>query len=693
MRTLTPAPGRSRAEAVPIIGNHVAVNSGRWRLAVVAFAVSVIGVLIWLATSEDALDVGDKLASVTGAVLALAGLVVGLLTLRAGVAADTSGDPAHALEDLADLVLRQWEREAGARGLTHQDPLDVRWASTRRPVAPSAKDVIGPGVVPGEPLRLKLHGGVGRLADALFELPGHQLVLLGEPGSGKTSAAMLLVLDLLARREPGDLVPVLLPLASWDPAEQDLDSWMAQRISADHPDFRARGVHGQALARALVEKRLVLPVLDALDEVGSKVDAVRGIARVVGRNSPFVLTCRADDYEEIIRETGVPVGRAAVVELTPVGAREAARYLEAGVLEGDRRWRPVTEALLREPDGVLARALSTPLAVYLARTAFTPLTSDPADLLELPTSSAVEKHLLEAYLPALYPSPENPRRWLAFLARRLAARPQARNLGWWRLFLMLPGPRTVVGASRGLLTGAVFATTILLHGRLSDQPVFAAWWLVVLVVGAAAGAVAGALAGTVAGAVRAPDAARLPSYLVASWGRAAGGLLAGGLAGIGASALADQLASARTPLGIVVTTGSIIGIGWSSQALAKPISVNAPVDPRGGLAGDRKATIFVTALATTTITVGLSMWTWVEGGLDVPALVAMAGLGLTASCVWPLSGAWVGFTIARTWFALCGRLPWRLLGFLEEAHERGVLRQVGAAYEFRHQRLQQHFSR
>jgi hypothetical protein len=282
---------------VPIIRNHAPVNLRRWRLAVVAFSVPVIGVLVWLTTP----DVGNELIGVTGAVLAIAGLVAGSLSLRAGA---TARDPDQALEDLARLVAGQWEGESG--------PPEVRWASTGRPVAPSPAEIIGTGVVVGRPIRLKLHGEAGDLAQALRELPAHQLVVLGEPGSGKTSAAILLTLRLLAQREPGDLVPVLFPLASWDPRKHDLDAWMARRISADHPVFR-RG--GKRVARELVDRGLVLPVLDALDEVTLKVDAVRDIARVAGRTTPMVLTCRADDYEEIIRESGVLVGRAAVVEL------------------------------------------------------------------------------------------------------------------------------------------------------------------------------------------------------------------------------------------------------------------------------------------------------------------------------------------------------------------------------------------
>ena len=34
------------------------------------------------------------------------------------------------------------------------------------------------------------------------------------------------------------------------------------------------------------------------------------------------------------------------------------------------------------------------------------------------------------------------------------------------------------------------------------------------------------------------------------------------------------------------------------------------------------------------------------------------------------------------------RLPWQLMSFLADAHRRGVLRQAGAVYQFRHIELQ-----
>ena len=77
-----------------------------------------------------------------------------------------------------------------------------------------------------------------------------------------------------------------------------------------------------------------------------------------------------------------------------------------------------------------------------------------------------------------------------------------------------------------------------------------------------------------------------------------------------------------------------------------------------------------------------------------PALVIVAGLagGLAGAGVGVgISGyvsAWPRWAYARAWFALQRRLPWRLMTFLADARQRGVLRQDGAVYQFRHIELQ-----
>ncbi|MGD0560750.1 MAG: NACHT domain-containing protein [Streptosporangiaceae bacterium] len=53
--------------------------------------------------------------------------------------------------------------------------------------------------------------------------------------------------------------------------------------------------------------------------------------------------------------------------------------------------------------------------------------------------------------------------------------------------------------------------------------------------------------------------------------------------------------------------------------------------------------------------------------------------------------SWLRLQVARIWLAAKGDLPWRVVSFLAEAHRAGVLRQAGAAYQFRHIRLQEQF--
>lgn len=50
------------------------------------------------------------------------------------------------------------------------------------------------------------------------------------------------------------------------------------------------------------------------------------------------------------------------------------------------------------------------------------------------------------------------------------------------------------------------------------------------------------------------------------------------------------------------------------------------------------------------------------------------------------------FAGARLWLAASRRLPWRVMAFLDDAHAIGVLRQTGAAYQFRHGLLEQQLS-
>jgi hypothetical protein len=54
--------------------------------------------------------------------------------------------------------------------------------------------------------------------------------------------------------------------------------------------------------------------------------------------------------------------------------------------------------------------------------------------------------------------------------------------------------------------------------------------------------------------------------------------------------------------------------------------------------------------------------------------------------------AWFGYAAAVTRAAAAGRLPRRLMPFLDDMHRLGLLRIAGATYQFRHAEFQDHLA-
>ena len=230
--------------------------------------VGAAGLMWWLVRVVRAgeLSANDVLSNVIG----LLGLVLGVVSLqqqRRQAAAKGEDDTVRldrAAGTLAEAVRLQWEAEAGLRGLGQPERLQLRWVTTDRPVAVPIASVAG-GAIPGRVVRLR--GSLDEIADRYLALPDQRLVVLGEPGAGKSVLALLLTLELLTRhRQRGGPVAVLMGLAAWDPIAEHLHSWLARRLTQDYPALKHPSF-GPEAALELVTRGLVLPVLDGLDEL------------------------------------------------------------------------------------------------------------------------------------------------------------------------------------------------------------------------------------------------------------------------------------------------------------------------------------------------------------------------------------------------------------------------------------------
>src|SRR5262249_50644146 len=151
----------------------------------------------------------------------------------------------------------------------------------------------------GEPHQLRIRGDVRTVGEDFLKLPKRQLAVLGRPGSGKTILALMLTLQLLARRRSGDPVPVLLTLSSWDPTTDDLSAWLIHRLSDEYQALNRIFEFGREAPRRLVEGGWIIPILDGLDEIAGDLRpvAVEAIGAAISGGSPAVITCRADEFE------------------------------------------------------------------------------------------------------------------------------------------------------------------------------------------------------------------------------------------------------------------------------------------------------------------------------------------------------------------------------------------------------------
>ncbi len=487
---------------------------------------SGLAILAW-SMSGQALAVADQWASVSG--LLLAYVVVAVSVVRWTVdRARRSRSGADLNETVATrlrrAVRRQWLDEAGARQLERSRPLRLRWRSTTRPVAVSASD-------PGRAGQQLAGALVQDLADSrpsavalveAFTGQAHrQLVILGEPGAGKTTLALLFVLAATDAAGPDDPVPVLLSVAGWIPPERSgaperIEDWVLRRLAEDYPHLASRGEDG---VRRLMADQRVVPVLDGLDEMPSQLlgRALQDLDRAAGSGLRMVLTCRSAEFERAVAEDG-PLSHAAVVEIEPVRAEDVAVYLVQREAAAANRWTPVLQQMQQRPDGPLAAGLSTPLMISLARRVYRESGRSPRELTGLPTAPAVRQHLLGRFLSTVYPTPRvavRAERWLAFLSHHLRERVRDPNLYWWQLARAVPRPvltALVAGAVTilGLLFGLATGVVLVLRQHLSLGEL----WGVTLTV-AIVGWILGTLAGLHAGrAAHPPRRGRPPPGVV-----------------------------------------------------------------------------------------------------------------------------------------------------------------------------------
>jgi hypothetical protein len=535
---------------------------------------------------------------------------------------------------------------------------------------------------------------VGTTIDEVFAAAGGELLILGEPGAGKTTMLLQLVSHLLAQAEGDERcpMPAVFSLAGYD-GGRPFDEWLVDELANNYEVPRKLGA-------AWISSAAFIPLLDGLDEVDA--DQRRACAEAINafrhqyEGVSMLVTTRNLDYQAI----ALRLNLEKAIMLQPLNADQINEYLaRRGKRLAGLRTSLKADATLRELAG-------SPLMLSIMTLAYYRLPEDIA--LELSNGQLSRQLLFDVYVERMaryrsgdgaYP-PDDTVRWLTFLSQRLALqnRPtfflediqptwlrtsQTATFGRWSrlvvfgllagagvvaalVALLLFGWRSgVVALGVGLPAAAVPALTgrFLIRGRLSWRRVETVESLIWSWAWAGLGLTLGALGGLALGLlIAAFDEATVVPWLV--------------LVPIGAG-LGQMVENAllRSDVRLRTAPGQGVQLSWQNGRMVGLLV--AVVVAALSLAG---ALVAQFAGADGALRASLP---WISG----VTLYLGLGYGLTYGTLAALQHRRLLSQLEAD-----GLIPTDLPRFLDYAAERNLLRKVGGGYSYVHALLQDYFN-
>ena len=253
-----------------------------------------------------------------------------------------------------------------------------------------------------------------RIIDKFDELgAGRTLLILGEPGSGKTTTLLELARDLINRTE-ADLtqpIPVVFNLSSWEGKKQAIADWLVRELYSKYQV-------SQQIGKAWVQEQRLLLLLDGLDEVSREirencVDALNEFCQEYGQTE-IVVCSRIRDYEALSSQLKFQ----AAIYLQPLSLEQIQEYLKNAGSE----LAAVRKAL--ESDVKLQEFSRSPLILSIISLAYQGIS-----IAELPSHSNAElrEHLFNSYIDRMFKrrsvnipySQEKVKKWLIWLATQM----------------------------------------------------------------------------------------------------------------------------------------------------------------------------------------------------------------------------------------------------------------------------------
>jgi eukaryotic-like serine/threonine-protein kinase len=256
----------------------------------------------------------------------------------------------------------------------------------------------------------------------LYEDASRMLLVLGEPGSGKTTTLLELARDLIeqAERDESRPVPVVLNLATWGQAEREMGEWIAGELAGKYGAPRK-------LAKGWLERGGLVLLLDGLDEVAEErraacVGAINEYLEKVG--VPGMCMCtRLREYGEL----GTKVRLSGAVRVEPLTDVQVAEYVEAA----GEKLVGFCEALHAE--AALREMARSPLMLSIMSLAYEDAPVREVAMNALETAQARRAHAFRTYVRKMFErrgkaarsyGTQETVRWLHHLAKGMRERSQ-----------------------------------------------------------------------------------------------------------------------------------------------------------------------------------------------------------------------------------------------------------------------------
>lgn len=191
------------------------------------------------------------------------------------------------LNILLDRVKKFWIDGVLDHSLHHNVIIELGKQSTHDFVEPLRNNTIS---FPAQRQNLELDNNN---IEAIFDVTG-LLLILGDPGSGKTITLLELATILIKRAESDvkERVPIILSLSNWEKS-LTIKEWIVKELTSNYQV-------PEKLGRSWLNKGYFIPLLDGLDElrIEDQPECVSAINKFIDEINPpgLVICCRLNDY-------------------------------------------------------------------------------------------------------------------------------------------------------------------------------------------------------------------------------------------------------------------------------------------------------------------------------------------------------------------------------------------------------------